>query len=144
MLRCLHTRKRLWAATGWYVHPRSAPPRMCRVERLAGALQQRLDDMVRVEAAQLTAEIEQEVHLLQAAARFIEQGDVLQDDGGLPGDLMIYLKILVCERRHRFGADRHHRRNRALVDLDRQTDHRLRPKGSQQRGIAPFEIFIQG
>ena len=64
---------------------------MSRRQGPPGAFEQGAHDLLRVKPAQLAAEIEQQIDLLQAAARLIEQGNVLQDDRGLAGDLVIDL-----------------------------------------------------
>jgi hypothetical protein len=55
------------------------------------AFEQGAHDLPGVQTAQLAAEIEQQIDLLQAATRLIEQGNILQDDRGLAGDLVIDL-----------------------------------------------------
>ena len=65
---------------------------MCCVQGTPGAFEQ-ARTIRPIQAAQLAAEIEQQVHFLQAAARLIQQGNVLQDYGRLARDLVIHLQV---------------------------------------------------
>ena len=109
----------------------------------AGAVEQGAQDGIRVQSAQLAAEIEQEVHFLQAAACFAEQGNILQNNRGLARDLVIDLAILVGQAGHRFGRDGQDAGHDAILDFDGQADNALGAQAGQERGVAPFIVFLQ-
>ena len=49
----------------------------------------------RIQAAQLPAELQQDIDLVQPATRLVQQRDVLQNDGCLARDLEVDLPILL-------------------------------------------------
>ena len=99
--------------------------------------------MIGIQSAQLAAEVEQKVHLLQTFAGLIEKRDVLQNDRGLPRDLVIHLPVFISERSHRLRADRQHCGYGSFVNFDRQADERFRAQSRQERCFAPVEVLIQ-
>ncbi len=112
-------------------------------DHAARAFEQRLEHLVRRQACDAAAEVEQQVHFLQAAAGLVEQEDVLQDDRGLPRDLEVDLAVFVGKGGQRLGGDGQHGGHHLVADRNRQADHAFGPQCRQQGCVAPLFVFVE-
>ncbi len=79
--------------------PQRHPPGVGLGDGLERGFHQRIEDAVDVQGGQLAGVIQQQVHLLQTAARLGQQLQVLQSNTDLARHLMIDLAVLSSERR---------------------------------------------
>ena len=73
---------------------------MSMLEDADRTIEQGFDDLIWIHTRKLAAKIKQKIHLIEAAARLVEQGDILQDQGGLLGNLQVHLAVFLCKGRH--------------------------------------------